>query len=182
MANRVVAVVGMAGSGKSELSSFLRAHGLGYVHFGDLTMDELGRRGLSVNEANERLVREDLRAAHGMAAYALLNLPRIESALSHGHVVVDGLYSWEEYLSLKERYGPRLLVVAVSAAPATRARRLAGRPMRPLTEAELAGRDRAEIERLNKGGPIAMADIMLVNEGTIDDLRRQAGRVLEVLA
>lgn len=172
----------MAGSGKSELCSFLRGRGLGYVHFGDLTMDELARRGLPVSEANERLVREELRATHGMAAYAVLNLPRIAESLGTGHVVVDGLYSWEEYLTLKERYGPRLVVVAVSASPATRARRLAGRSVRPLTGTELSSRDRAEIEKLNKGGPIAMADIMLVNEGTIDDLRRQAGRMLEAIA
>jgi hypothetical protein len=41
-------------------------------------------------------------------------------------------------------------------------------------------RDRAEIEKINKGGPIAMADITLVNEGALSELLEKAGRILEV--
>jgi len=181
MPSCIAAIVGMAGAGKSEVSSFLASRGLHCIHFGDVTQDELRRRGLPVNEANERLVREELRAAHGMAAYALLNFARIDAALQAGSVVVDGLYSWEEYLVLKEHYGDRLLVVAVTASPATRRRRLAARPIRPLTADEVASRDRAEIEKVNKGGPIAIADITLVNEGSLENLLTQCEQVLEVV-
>jgi len=182
MRSKVIAIVGMPGAGKSELAAFLRSNGFRVVHFGDATADELGRRGLPVNEANERLVREELRARGGMAAYAILNLPRIEAGLAAGHVVVDGLYSWEEYLVLKEKYGDRLVTVAVTASPATRQRRLASRPVRPLSAQEVASRDRAEIEKINKGGPIAMADITLVNEGTQPELLERAGSVLKAVA
>jgi dephospho-CoA kinase len=179
MRNRIAAIVGMAGSGKSEVASFLASRGLRCIHFGDVTQAELARRGLPINEANERLVREDLRAKHGMAAYAILNLPAIDAALQEGPVVVDGLYSWEEYLTMKDHYGDRLTVVAVTASPAVRHGRLAARRRRPLTSEEAASRDRAEIEKLNKGGPIAMADITLVNEGTLDELLRKMQCVLE---
>ena len=181
MTHRVVAIVGMPGAGKSELAAFLGAKGFVLVHFGDATADELARRGLRVSEANERVVREELRALHGMAAYAILNLPRIEAALASNHVVVDGLYSWEEYLVLKERYGDRLVTVAVTASPATRQKRLASRPVRPLSAGEVASRDRAEIEKINKGGPIAMADITLVNEGTLPELLERTGSILEAV-
>lgn len=99
--------------------------------------------------------------------------------MEQGSVVVDGLYSWEEYLVMKERFGERLVVVAVTASPATRQKRLASRSVRPLSVDEVIARDRAEIERLNKGGPIAIADITLVNEGTVRELQAQAIRVLE---
>jgi len=181
MVNRVAAIVGMAGAGKSEVASFLTSRGMHYIHFGDITQEELRRRGLPVNEANERLVREKMRAIHGMAAYAVLNIGRIEDALKSGSVVVDGLYSWEEYLTLQERFGERLHIVAVTASPATRQRRLATRRVRPLTAEEVASRDRAEIEKLNKGGPIAMADITLVNEGSLEELLQQAERVAETI-
>ena len=138
MAHRVIAIVGMPGAGKSELAGFLQSRGMKLVHFGDATSEELARRGLPVSEANERLVREELRAQHGMAAYAILNLPRIEHGLERAHVVVDGLYSWEEYLILKDRLGERMVTVAVTASPATRQRRLASRPVRPLTAVEVA--------------------------------------------
>jgi len=181
MTNRIAAIVGMPGAGKSEVASFLVERGFSYIHFGDVTQAELKRRGLAVNEGNERTVREQIRAEHGMAAYAVLNLPRIQEALGRHNVVVDGLYSWEEYLVLKGRFGDLLIVVAVTASPATRQTRLATRPVRPLCATEVIARDRAEIERLNKGGPIAMADITLVNEGTLDALRAQADSLLEAI-
>lgn len=182
MTSRIAAIVGMAGAGKSVVASTLTSCGLHYIHFGDLTFEELGRRGMPTNEANERAVREEIRAAHGMAAFALLNLERIEAALASGSVVVDGLYSWEEYLVLKERFGERLIVVAVTASPATRRVRLATRTVRPLSADEVDSRDRAEIEKLNKGGPIAIADITLVNEGTVEELEEQARDVAEAIA
>jgi len=50
-----------------------------------------------------------------------------------------------------------------------------------LSSEELASRDRSEIENINKGGPIAMADITLVNEGSVEDLERQVLIVAEGL-
>ena len=181
MSKRIIAIVGMPGAGKSVVAAALEAKGLLRIHFGDLTEHELDQRGLPVNEANERHVREDLRNTHGMAAYALLNLPRIDAALETSDVVVDGLYSWEEYVLLKERYGERLVTLAVVSSPRTRQERLSSRPVRPLTPDELASRDRSEIEKTNKGGPIAMADITLINEDSLEALERQAGVVAEGL-
>lgn len=182
MDKHIAAIVGMPGAGKSEVAVCFEQHGYRVVRFGDATEEELTRRGLPLNEANERLVREQLRAEHGMAAYAILNIPRIDDAVRATDVVVDGLYSWEEYLALKQQYGNQLIVVAVMASPGTRRKRLAARPRRPLTAEEVDSRDRAEIEKINKGGPIAMADITLVNEGTRVELRREAERAMERLS
>jgi dephospho-CoA kinase len=176
--NKVIAIVGMAGSGKSEAAKVFEEHGYLRVRFGDATDGEMKKRGLSICEANERLCREDLRRELGMAAYAIINRPRIDEALKSANVVADGLYSWEEYLSLKEYYGGRFAVLAVYASPTSRYNRLAARPVRPLNSAEAASRDRAEIENLNKGGPIVMADYTVTNEGDIEDLRRQTETLL----
>jgi hypothetical protein len=52
--------------------------------------------GLEANESNERLVREKLRAEHGMAAYAKLSMPQILKAMEDSRtVILDGVYSWE---------------------------------------------------------------------------------------
>jgi dephospho-CoA kinase len=175
---KVVSIVGMAGSGKSEVARLLRENGFTTVRFGDLTDEEVKKRGLELNEANERRIRELLREEHGMAAYAKLNLPRIDSARENADVVIDGLYSWEEYTSLKDYYGEDFIVVAVWASPATRYSRLADRRRRRLTEEEAAGRDRAEIENLNKGGPIAMADFTIKNESSLTDLKQEVENII----
>jgi dephospho-CoA kinase len=180
-AMKVVALVGMAGSGKSEVARIFQKKGFIPVRFGDITDEEVGKRGLELNEASERLVREEFRRQHGMAAYAKLNLPRIEAARREAAVVVDGMYSWEEYVFLKEHYNENFAVVAVWASPAKRYERLSGRQRRGLTAKDAASRDHAEIENLNKGGPIAMADYVITNEGSLEELKEQAERAISGL-
>jgi dephospho-CoA kinase len=178
---KVVAIVGMAGSGKSEVARALAQKGFASIRFGDITDEEVEKRGLRLNEENERSVREGLRREHGMAAYAKLNLPRIDAARRDSDVVLDGLYSWEEYIFLKDYYGEDFAVVAVWASPQTRYARLGQRPNRPLTREEAASRDRAEIEQSHKGGPIAMADFTISNESSIESLRKEASRIISEL-
>ena len=178
---KVVAIVGMAGAGKSEVARAFEEHGFKKVRFGDITDEELNNRGLEPNEENERYIRQQLRKEYGMAVYAKLNLPRIDSSLKSSNVVVDGLYSWEEYILLKEYYGGQFTTVAVWASPATRHGRLAHRAERALTLEEAASRDKSEIENSNKGGPIAMADFTIVNEASLEELKKETERVLAAL-
>ncbi len=175
---KVVAIVGMTGSGKSEAAAVFRAAGFAAIRFGDITDNEVKKLGLPLTEANERPARERLRKEHGMDAYAKLSAPRIDAALKTSNVVVDGLYSWEEYCYLKERYGNDFVIVAVCTSPQTRYGRLGGRKVRPLTLEQAASRDRAEIEKLNKGGPIAMADFTVLNESGMADLKKQVQRII----
>jgi dephospho-CoA kinase len=179
---KVVALVGMAGSGKSEVARIFEKNGYIRIRFGDITDIEVKKRGLLLNEANERTVREQLRQELGMAAYAKLNLPRIDEALQKSNVIVDGLYSWEEFTLLKKYYDDKLILAAVYSSPKTRSMRLAGRNIRPLTNKEAAERDRTEIENINKGGPIALADFTITNESSLKELKEQTLRIIERLA
>ena len=78
---KVVCIVGMTGSGKSVVTAAFRDHDFVSIRFGDITDEEVIKRGLELNEENERKVREQFRAEYGMAAYALLNIPKIENAM-----------------------------------------------------------------------------------------------------
>ncbi len=178
---KVVAIVGMAGSGKSEVARLFVENGFSRIRFGDITDHEVRRRGLELNEENERTVRELLRNEQGMAVYAKLNLPAIDAALKSSDVVIDGLYSWEEYTFLKTRYRDDFYVVAVWASPATRYARLTGRLVRGLTREEAASRDKAEIEKVNKGGPIAMADFTILNEASLVNLKMPVKTIISGL-
>jgi dephospho-CoA kinase len=178
---KVIAIVGMTGAGKSEVARVFEEHGFKKVRFGDITDEELNNRGLEPNEENERRIRGELRKRYGMAAYAKLSLPRVDTSLKSSNVVIDGLYSWEEYTLLRERYGERLRVLAVWSSPAIRHARLGHRAERPLALEEAASRDRSEIESINKGGPIAMADFTIINEGSPEELRRETERILSAL-
>ena len=182
MANerKIIATVGMCGSGKSVAGEYLEGLGFVKVYFGGLTIEEVERRGLPVNEKNERAVREELRRIHGMGAFAILSLPKIEAALAAGQrVLIDGLYSFSEYKILKEKYGDNLMILAVFTSRILRYERLAGRALRPLSLEESISRDYSEIENIEKGGPIALADHTLFNDGTKEDLVSQLDRILK---
>ena len=178
---KVVSIVGMTGAGKSEVSRVFEENGFTRIRFGDITDEEIRKRGLKLNEENERYIREFLREKYGMSAYARLNLPRIDSVLKHSDVVIDGLYSWEEYTFLKTHYGEDFCVVVVWASPKTRYARLTSRAKRGLTLEEAVSRDRAEIENINKGGPIAMADFTVINESSLQDMKKEVRKVISRL-
>jgi len=174
-------IVGMAGSGKSSVAQHLQKKGWRVIRFGAITIDEVKSRALPVNEANEKSVREELRAKHGMDAYARLSLPEIKESLLNSPTIIDGLYSWSEYKFLKKRFGKRMTVVATFTPRSVRYDRLARRPERPLTFKEAEQRDFAEIDNVEKGGPIAMADYTIINDGTEKDLCRVLDRLLSTL-
>ena len=174
-----LALVGMPGAGKTVCAEYLQAQGYFSLRFGGLVVDEVQRRGWEVNPHNERIVREELRATHGMAAMAAISLPRLQQALrTRSHIVIDGLYSFSEYKLLNAELGAPLLLVAITASRDLRYRRLAARSDRPLTPSEARERDFREIETLQKGGPIAMADYTLLNDGAPADMLQSLDALL----
>ncbi len=179
--SKIVAVVGMPGSGKSEIvRNFLEA-GFQRVYFGDITFNRMKKEGLEISEKNERETREKLREEGGMGVFAKLSIPEIDSLLKKGKVVVESMYSWEEFLILKERYGDSFRVVAACASPKTRYARLAGRKIRPLNAEDAKSRDYTQLENLHTGGPIAIADFTVVNEGSMEELDRKVKAFIETL-
>jgi dephospho-CoA kinase len=170
----VIAFVGMPGAGKTEAVIHLQRKGVPFVRFGDLTDEGLKKENLAINPANEQAYRERIRKEFGMAAYAIKAEPKIREILQKGNIVaIDGLYSWEEYKYLKERF-PELKVIFIYAEPRVRYERLSTRPIRPLTPVEAKNRDIAEIEKLHKGGSIAIADYLIVNNSSdMGDLHKK---------
>lgn len=179
--SKIIAVVGMSGTGKSEVvKEFQTLHNFEYVYFGGAVVDEVKARGLEVNEVNEAAVREDLRAKHGMAAIAVLKLPAIEKALGEDKdVLIDGLYSQAEYQLLSEKFGEDLILIAVHSNKNLRIERLGSRPVRPLTADEVRRRDFREIVYVDKGGPIATADYHILNNGSMDELKKHVSTYCE---
>lgn len=177
---KILVFVGMPGSGKSVCVEYLKDKGLPYAYFGGITLEEIKRRGLDVNEVSEKLVREDIRAKEGKGAYAVRIIKQLEQFFEQGQnqVVVDGLYSWTEYKVFKERFGDNAIIIAIVTPRKVRHERLAQRPVRPLSSEEVSSRDYAEIENLEKGGPIANADYFLANDNSLEELKQNLEKLL----
>jgi len=186
--NKFVCIAGMPGSGKSIVSDFFVKKGYRFVRFGQITLDIIKKKKLPLNEKTERKIREDLRNKYGMAAYAILNYPKFKKLLSLGNVIADGLYSWSEYKFLKQKFAAQMIVIAVYAPPQLRYERISKRISnkfdkklrnRPFTIKEAKARDYAEIENLEKGGPIAMADYTILNPEDLKFLMKQVKVIYE---
>lgn len=182
ISKRALALVGMPGAGKSTCATHLSERGLPQFRFGSIVTSEVVRRGLALTATNERLVREEFRANEGMDAIARRAMPFIRNLFKdHPTVVIDGLYSFSEYTMLQRELNATLIVIAIVSDRAVRYARLSRRPERPLTPAEAQTRDIAEIEKLEKGGPIAIADYTLLNNGTAAELNAALDALLDEL-
>ena len=177
--NKIIAIVGMCGSGKSVASEYLENE-LNYkkVYFGGVTMKKLKEANLEVNAENEKMMREKLRKELGMAAYAKVLLPEIKELAKENNVVLDGLYSWSEYKVLIEEI-PNLKLISITADKDLRYQRLTEREIRPLTNIEAQNRDLSEIENIEKAPPIAYADYYILNNSTIEEYINRLNEILK---
>ena len=173
---KIIAIVGMCGSGKSVASEYLIGLGYKRVYYGGVTMDKLKESGLDVNPDNEKMMREKLRSELGMGAYAKVLLPTIKELSLNNDVVLDGLYSWDELVILNNEF--KITTIAVVADKKIRYDRLSRRTVRPFGKSDAIKRDISEIENIAKAGPIAYADYYIFNNGTINDFHNRLNEIL----
>lgn len=170
---KVIAIVGMPGAGKTEAGIFFKEKGMCVLRFGCVVDEGLKEEGLPWTPENNTYYRNKIRKELGMAAIAVKMMPKIKKAVEQcDEIVLDGLYSWEEYEYLKKQF-PDLILLAVYARPSLRYQRLMDRPQRPFNKVQARERDISEITALNKGGPIAIADYLVKNETTKEDLYKE---------
>ena len=178
--NIIVAVVGMTGAGKSEVTQFFLDRNFKRVYLGDVTFEEMKRLGLEITPDNERMVRESLRAQNDMAIYAKKSLDKIKKYYDNGeNVVIESMYSWSEYKFFKEIFKDDFKVLAIVTNRDIRAKRLGVREIRPLTDEQVTKRDYTEIENIEKGGPIAIADFYMENNNDLGKLKESSKKFFD---
>ena len=181
MSNKIIAVIGMCGSGKSEaVEEFVKA-GYQRIYFGDATFLKMKELGLEATPENELYTKDLLRSTGDPAIYARIFLPEIEKAFRQGNVVIESMYSWSEYKLIKEKFGDNFNVLCIATDAPLRRQRLAGRKVRPLTPEQSTIRDYSEIEHSEKGGPIAIADHYILNNGPLASFKADVKKYINSL-
>jgi len=166
---RVIAILGMPGAGKGIASEAARRLGLEVLVLGDVIREETERRGLEPTPENVGSVMLQVRRDEGPAVVVRRLVPKIEASGSQT-LIVEGIRSEDEVQELRSKY--EVVTVGIHASPKTRFQRLLarGRSDDPKTWNTFYERDSRE---LNVGlcRVIALADILLLNEGTIEELQ-----------
>lgn len=177
----VIGIVGLQGSGKTEVAKVAMGLDIPCVRMGDVVWEEVKRRGLEINEANVGAVADELRRREGLGAIAKRCVPIIERVgVGKRAVVVDGVRGIAEVEEFRRAFGDRFRLLAVWASERTRYSRVSGRGRADDIESLKAFRekDRRELG-WGLGEALALADAIVVNEGTLDELREEAAEVIE---
>lgn len=177
---KIVAFVGLSGSGKSTAADYITSKGYPKVNFSGIVHDEMAKAGIEHSRQGEKPFREELREQKGDDFIVNQVIAQIHSLINSGQhrIVADGLYSWTEYKIFKHEFSGEITVVAIVAPKKLRHHRLLNRPVHPLSQFEADQRDWLEIENLEKGGPIAIADHYIINDGDIEKLHRDIDAML----
>jgi dephospho-CoA kinase len=177
---KILAFVGLPGVGKSTAVEHFTEKGHPKVYFGGVVFDAMKEKGIEITPENERAFRVQFREEYGKNVVADRIVTQIQHLVAAGQhrIIADGIYTWSEYKVLKHAFPGELIVAAIVAPRHLRYHRLAHRPVRPFTESESYDRDMHEIENLEKGGPIAIADHYIINDGSEAELYEK----LELLA
>lgn len=180
---KLVAFVGMSGSGKSVAVDYLTAEGWPKVYFGGMIYKEMERRGIerTPDGESEKKFREMIRETEGKDWVVRQVIDEVHRLIEAGQkkIVLDGVYSWTEYKILKKEFPGQITFVAIVVPKKLRYKRVAERTERPFNLQEIRERDKSEIENLEKGGPIVAADYYILNDGSVADMHAGLSEILE---
>jgi dephospho-CoA kinase len=160
----------MPGSGKSIVAEQAATIGYKVISMGDIIREEAKSRGIKESPRSLGTLMLKLRREEGKDVVAKRCLSRAQGG---GHSIIDGVRSLDELSFFRENAS--IYLVAVHASPATRFTRLLkrGRADDPKDYETFWKRDARELD-VGVGSVIALADSILINEGTVGNLKRSA--------
>lgn len=172
---KIIALVGLAGSGKSSAVEYLTEKGFPKIYFGGVIYKAMDEAGIEKTWDNQQQFREEIRRREGKDFVIKRVIKNIHDLINAGQnkIVLDGLYTWSEYKFLKHEFPGQVVVIAIVTPKYLRYQRMAKRIERPMQPHEVDQRDWSEIENLEKGGPIAIADYFVINDGNLEQLHQK---------
>ena len=172
---KIIALVGLAGSGKSSAVEYLTEKGFPKIYFGGVIYKAMDEAGIEKTWDNQQQFREEIRRREGKDFVIKRVIKNIHDLINAGQnkIVLDGLYTWSEYKFLKHEFPGQVVVIAIVTPKYLRYQRMAKRAERPMQPHEVDQRDWSEIENLEKGGPIAIADYFIINDGSLEQLHQK---------
>lgn len=149
--------------------------GFDVVRMGDVVRAEAKRQGIGDSDKGIGGFANDERQKHGYDIWA----KRAVEHVKNDRTIIDGSRGLMELAIYRQRFND-VLSIAIHSSPATRFPRLMarGRTDAPRTWEEFTARDERELG-WGLGSLIAMADLMIVNEGTLDNFKAMCCKAID---
>jgi len=165
----------MPGSGKTTISEFVKEMKIPVIAMGDVVREEAKVRGMEPTPKNLGKLMIEMRKKMGANIIAKKCVEKIKE-LNSKIILVEGVRSLEEIEEFKKIGDVK--VIAVHSSPKTRYERLfrRGRCDDPKSWEEFKERDLRELD-IGIGKVISLADEIIINEGTIEDLKETTLKV-----
>jgi dephospho-CoA kinase len=173
----VICITGMPGAGKSTAAEVSTKMGFEVFRMGDDVRMEAEKRKLAPTDENLGAVMLQLRQSGGPVAIAHLCKQRIERDSKSNFVLIDGIRNVNEYLEFKKL--GKAVLVSIHVSPERRFKFLQARARAdsPASFQSFEGRDRRELS-VGIGESIALADEVIINYGSVEDLKKDVSNLL----
>lgn len=173
---KIFIITGMPGSGKEELLTVARGMDIPFLRMGDIVRSHYSKyrskKGLTIGEYADQI-----RKKKGKDVWAREAMENMSGDI----FLVDGCRSMDEVDSFRT-LSEDVYIIAIHSSPEARYDRLVkrGREDAPSEWVEFADRDTREMS-WGLAELIALADIMLINESTLEDFHLNVERTMKEL-
>ncbi|MCD6474064.1 MAG: flagellar hook-basal body complex protein FliE [Thermoplasmata archaeon] len=173
---KAIAFTGMPGAGKSEAVKVAEEMGINVIKMGDVVRKEAKKKGLALTDENLGGLADEMRKKHGKEIWAKKCLEELKGK---DIVVIDGIRNIEE-VEVFRQHIKNFILVAIHASPKIRYERIARRRRTDDTESieKMKEREKRELS-WGLGDVIAMADIVIINEGDLEEFREKIKKLLK---
>lgn len=176
---KILAFTGMPASGKTVAVQIARDRELPIIRMGEAVWDETTKRGLELNDHNVGSVANKMRDKYGKDIWAKRTLEKIKSIKNTECIIIDGIRNVEEIEAFKKELGNDFTIIAVEASNETRKKRVLSRGRKDDSKdiKDIEERDKRELG-WGLGTVIASADLVITNEGNIEDFQKAVEKTL----
>jgi len=179
---KIIAFTGLPFSGKSEAVKIAQEMNIPVIRIGDMVWKETTKRGLKLSDNNVGMIADSMRKEHGMDIWAKRTLEKIKLFKDIKKIVIDGIRNIEEIEAFKKELDKDFLLIAVQVNDDIRYKRAINRRREDdsIDLKLIKKRDKRELS-WGLGNVIASAEIVVSNEGSLEEFEQKIKKILNKL-
>lgn len=182
MRSCAIILAGLAGSGKTFVSTYFVKKEIPLIKMGDVTREELYKREIVDSPENEDKIRRELRQTHGPFVYAKRVAIKVFEYLKENNIIfIEGMRSFDEAVFFKKEL-PNIFILFLKADARIRYQRLSSRKNRKFNQEQARERDEYEGVTLGLNTIEKKADFVVTNNDNKKKLQKKLDIIYKKLS